>query len=169
MAKKIPTNTETRDLCDLAAPTGNIYETVVILAKRANQIAIAEKKELTRKLEGFKNDHDSMEEVFENREQIEISKYYERQPKPSLVAIEEFKDEGTLVRIRAEIFCEKASHKGIIVGKHGDALKLIGTYAREDLEKLFGVKVYLNLWVKVKENWRESARTVSNFGYRDED
>ena len=85
MTKKIPTNTQTRDLCDLAAPTGNIYETVVILSKRANQIAIAEKKELTRKLEDFKNDHDTMEEVFENREQIEISKYYERQPKPSLL------------------------------------------------------------------------------------
>ena len=90
--KKTPTNTITRDLSDLAAPTGNIYETVVILAKRANQIAIAEKKELTRKLEDFKNDRDTMEEVFENREQIEISKYYERQPKPSLVAIEEFKE-----------------------------------------------------------------------------
>jgi len=90
-------------------------------------------------------------------------------PHGTAVVIEEFKDEGTLVSIRAEIFCEKASHKGIIVGKHGDALKLIGTYAREDLEKLFGVKVYLNLWVKVKENWRESARTVSNFGYRDEE
>ena len=99
MAKKIPTNTETRDLCDLATPTGNIYETVVILAKRANQIAIAEKKELTRKLEGFKNDHDTMEEVFENREQIEISKYYERQPKPSLVAIEEFNDGGVFYRM----------------------------------------------------------------------
>ena len=90
--KKTPVNTLTRDLNDLAAPTGNIYETVVILSKRANQIAIAEKKELTRKLEDFKNDRDTMEEVFENREQIEISKYYERQPKPSLVAIEEFKE-----------------------------------------------------------------------------
>ena len=90
-------------------------------------------------------------------------------PHGTAVVIEEFKDEGTLVRIRAEIFCEKASHKGIIVGKGGEALKLIGTYAREDLEKMLGVKVYLNLWVKVKENWRESARTVSNFGYRDEE
>ncbi len=64
--KKTPVNTLTRDLNDLAAPTGNIYETVVILSKRANQIAIAEKKELTRKLEDFKNDRDTMEEVFEN-------------------------------------------------------------------------------------------------------
>ncbi len=88
--KKVPNNTITRDIKYLAEPTGNIYETVVILYKRANQIALAEKKELNKKLEDFKNDRDSMEEVFENREQIEISKYYERQPKPSLVAIEEF-------------------------------------------------------------------------------
>ena len=90
-------------------------------------------------------------------------------PHGTAVVIEEFKDENTLIRIRAEIFCEKTSHKGIIVGKNGAALKLIGTYAREELEKLFGTKVYLNLWVKVKENWRESARTVGNFGYREEE
>ena len=90
-------------------------------------------------------------------------------PHGTAVVIEEFKDEKTLISIRAEIFCEKASHKGIIVGKNGASLKLIGTYAREDLERLFGTKVYLNLWVKVKENWRESARTVGNFGYRDEE
>lgn len=89
---KVPTNTITRDLNELAAPTGNIYETVVILSKRANQISAAEKKELTRKLEDFKNDRDTMEEVFENREQIEISKYYERQPKPGLISISEFED-----------------------------------------------------------------------------
>ena len=84
------------------------------------------------------------------------------------VVIEDFKDEGTLIRIRAEIFCEKASHKGIIVGKGGAELKRVGTYAREDLEKLFGTKVFLDLWVKVKENWRESRAAVGNFGYREE-
>ena len=89
-------------------------------------------------------------------------------PHGTAVVIEEWKDEGTLVRIRAEIFCEKASHKGIIVGKNGESLKLIGSYARQDLEKMLGARVYLNLWVKVKENWRESARTVSNFGYNEE-
>jgi len=93
--KKVPTNTITRDVKDLAAPTGNIYESVVILYKRANQIAAMEKKELNKKLEDFKNERDTMDEVFENREQIEISKYYERQPKPGLVAIEEF-EEGEL-------------------------------------------------------------------------
>lgn len=90
--KKVPTNTITRDIRNLAEPTGNIYESVVILYKRANQIAAAEKKELTKKLEDFRNDRDTMEEVFENKEQIEISKYYERQPKPDLVAISEFEN-----------------------------------------------------------------------------
>jgi DNA-directed RNA polymerase subunit K/omega len=90
--KRIPNNTITRDIRNLAEPTGNIYESVVILYRRANQIAAAEKKELMKKLEDFRNEHDTMEEVFENKEQIEISKYYERQPKPDLVAISEFEN-----------------------------------------------------------------------------
>ena len=85
------------------------------------------------------------------------------------VLIEEFKDEGSLIRISANIYCEKESHKGIIVGKRGAELKMVGTYAREDLEKLFGTKVYLNLWVKVKANWRENEQIVSNFGYNREE
>ena len=86
------------------------------------------------------------------------------------VLIEDFKDEGSLIRIIANIYCEKESHKGIIVGKGGAELKMVGTYARQDLEKLFGTKVYLNLWVKVKANWRENEQIVSNFGYnRDEE
>ena len=92
MEKKIPTNTITRDIKYLAEPTGNIYETVVILSKRANQISLAEKKELAKKLEEFKGDRDTMDEVFENKEQIEISKFYERQPKPDLIAIAEFEN-----------------------------------------------------------------------------
>ncbi|MBR4234322.1 MAG: DNA-directed RNA polymerase subunit omega [Bacteroidales bacterium] len=99
---KIPTNTITRDVKDLAEPTGNIYKSVVILYKRANQIALAEKKELTKKLEDFKNDRDTMEEVFENKEQIEISKYYERQPKPDLVAIAEFENGEIAYRTAGE-------------------------------------------------------------------
>ncbi len=90
--KKVPSNTETRDTKYLAAPTGNLYETVVILAQRANQIAAEEKKEIAAKLEDVKNDRDNMEEVFENKEQIEISRYYERLPKPALIAIEEFRE-----------------------------------------------------------------------------
>ena len=102
--KKLVSNTITRDLSELAKPTGNIYESVVVLSKRANQISIAEKKELMKKLEDFKNDRDTMEEVFENREQIEISRYYERQPKPSLVAISEFQND--------EVFFRMASKEG---------------------------------------------------------
>lgn len=90
--KKVPSNTITRDIKYLAEPTGNIYETVVLLYKRANQIALAEKKELAKKLEDFCTDRDTMDEVFENREQIEISKYYEKLPKPDLIAISEFED-----------------------------------------------------------------------------
>lgn len=97
--KNVPQNTITRDIKYLAAPTGNIYESVVILYKRANQIALAEKKELNKKLEDFKNDRDNMDEVFENREQIEISKYYERQPKPVLVAISEFENDELTYRM----------------------------------------------------------------------
>ncbi len=84
------------------------------------------------------------------------------------VAIESFKDDGSLVSIRAEIFCEKASHKGIIVGRGGEELKRVGSYARADLEAIFGTKVYLDLWVKVKENWRDSQRGITDFGFTDE-
>lgn len=92
LKKNVPGNTITRDVKYLAEPTGNIYETVVLLYKRANQIALAEKKELSKKLEDFRTDRDTMDEVFENREQIEISKYYERLPKPDLIAVTEFED-----------------------------------------------------------------------------
>ena len=100
--KKVPTNTITRDTKNLAAPTGNIYETVVVLYKRANQIALAEKKERNKKLEDFRNERDTMDEVFENKEQIEISKYYEKQPKPDLVAISEFENGDLFYRKAGE-------------------------------------------------------------------
>ena len=89
-------------------------------------------------------------------------------PHGTAVMIEEFREEEHMLSIRAEIFCEKNSHKGIIIGRHGVTLKTVGTYAREDLEKFFGVKVFLDLWVKVKENWRDSDVAVRNFGYREE-
>ena len=79
----VPDTTITRDLSKLSAPTGNIYETVIIIAKRANQIATEVKKELNSRLEEFSNFADTLEETFENREQIEISRFYERQPKPT--------------------------------------------------------------------------------------
>lgn len=82
--------TVTRDLRKLDAPTGNIYESVAIVSKRANQISAELKEELTGKLNEFATHTDNLEEVFENREQIEISKYYERLPKPVNVALQEF-------------------------------------------------------------------------------
>ncbi len=86
-------------------------------------------------------------------------------PHGTAVVIEEFKEDGNLLRIRAEIFCEKQSHKGMLIGKNGTTLKLIGSRAREDMEKFFGTKVFLDLWVKVKENWRNSDVMLNNFGF----
>lgn len=89
---KAPTNTVTRDILDLAEETGNIYESVAIIGKRANQIGNEIKDELSKKLSEFAAYNDSLDEVFENREQIEISRFYEKLPKPSLIATEEFVD-----------------------------------------------------------------------------
>ena len=89
-------------------------------------------------------------------------------PHGTAVVIEEFKDEKTLLSVRAEIFCERESHKRIIIGKNGEMLKKIGSYAREDAEALFGTKVFLDLWVKVRDNWRDRPTLVANFGYKDE-
>ena len=99
IVKNVPGNTITRDVKYLAEPTGNIYESVVVMYKRANQISLAEKKELNKKLEDFRNERDTMEEVFENKEQIEISKYYEHLPKPDLIAIKEFENGDLYYRI----------------------------------------------------------------------
>ena len=88
--KSTPTNTVTRKLVDLDKETGNIYETVNIIARRANQISTELKAELTRKLADFSSPTDTMEETFENREQIEISRYYETLPKPTLIAAQEY-------------------------------------------------------------------------------
>ena len=84
---------------------------------------------------------------------VEITKFSER-------------DSG-VIDIDATIYCEKASHKGIIIGKHGDMLKKISSMARVDCERFMGTKVYLTTWVKVKENWRDSDFLVRNFGYRE--
>lgn len=86
-------------------------------------------------------------------------------PHGTAVVIEKFEDKGKLLRIRAEIICERETHKGILIGKNGEMLKQIGTYAREDMEAFFGTKIYLDLWVKVKENWRDSNFNLTNFGY----
>ncbi len=94
----IPTSTITRDLREIDSKTGNLYESIVIVSKRANQIAAALKEELNGKLAEFATNNDNLEEVFENREQIEISKHYERLPKPTLIAMDEFLNDKVYFR-----------------------------------------------------------------------
>lgn len=89
---QISANIITRDTDKIEAMSGNLYESLVIIAKRARQISVKQKEELNGKLADFASTVDNLEEIFENREQIEISKHYERMPKPSTVAIEEFLD-----------------------------------------------------------------------------
>ena len=101
--KNVPSNTVTRKLVDLDTPTGNIYESINIIARRANQIATELKTELNRKLADFSSPSDNAaEETFENREQIEISRFYERLPKPAIIATEEFLDGEVYFRHGAE-------------------------------------------------------------------
>jgi len=85
---------------------------------------------------------------------VEITRFVER--------------DDEVIEVEATIYCEKASHKGIIIGKHGAMLKKISTEARQDIERFMGTKVYLQTWVKVKENWRDNMNYIRSFGYRDE-
>src|ERR1700692_1194741 len=94
----VASSTVTRDLRELDTKTGNIYESLVVMSKRANQISNNIKEELHQKLSEFASSNDNLEEIFENREQIEISKYYEKMPKPTLVAVQEFLDDKIYYR-----------------------------------------------------------------------
>ena len=87
-----PSNTITRNMVELCEDTGNVYETVAIIGKRANQIAVEMKNDLSKKLQEFASYNENLEEVFENREQIEISRYYEKLPKPTLIAAQEYEE-----------------------------------------------------------------------------
>jgi len=91
-------STVTRDIRRFDGPTGNIYESIAIISKRANQISSEMKEELSAKLAEFASHSDNLEEIFENREQIEISKFYEKLPKPSLISINEFLEDKTYFR-----------------------------------------------------------------------
>ena len=95
---KAPVNTTTQNIMDLCEETGNIYESVALISKRANQISGEIKQDLTKKLAEFASYNESLEEVFENREQIEISRYYEKLPKPTLLATQEFVDGNVYFR-----------------------------------------------------------------------
>ena len=89
-------------------------------------------------------------------------------PHGTAVVIEGWEESRGRVSIRAEIYCEKATHKGIIIGKNGVTVKKIGTHAREDIEKLLDTKVFLELYVRVKENWRESQFNIANLGFKED-
>lgn len=91
-------STITRDIVDIDSKTGNVYEAISIISKRANQIGVAMKEELNGKLAEFATSTDNLDEVFENREQIEISKFYESLPKPNALAMSEYIDEDTYFR-----------------------------------------------------------------------
>ena len=93
-----PTNTVTRDMQDFRDKTGNVYESIAIMGKRANQISVEIKDELKKKLDEFSSSSDNLEEVFENHEQIEISRFYERLPKPTLIAAQEFAEDQVYYR-----------------------------------------------------------------------
>ena len=81
------------------------------------------------------------------------------------VEIDEFVEEGKLARISAAVLVERESHKAIVIGKHGERLKTVGTEARIEMERLFGIKVFLQLWVKVREAWREDEHVLIELGY----
>jgi GTP-binding protein Era len=98
------------------------------------------------------------------REKI-LQRTHDEIPHSVAVDIDEFVEEGTLARITASILVEKESQKAIIIGKHGERLKEVGTDARHDMERLFGLKVYLQMWVKVREAWREDEQVLSELGY----
>lgn len=102
-----PSSTITRDLSKMEQLSGNLYQSLVIIARRSDQISIEIKEELNRKLEDFASYTDNLEEIFENREQIEISKYYEGLPKPVNYSIQEFLDEKTYFRIPRKIIKPK--------------------------------------------------------------
>ena len=88
-------------------------------------------------------------------------------PHGTAVEIESM-EEGEITRIKAVIYCEKATHKPIIIGKKGEAIKRIGSYARKDIERLLGTRVYLELWVKVREDWRNQGSALKELGYTKE-
>lgn len=113
---------------------------------------------LTDKPEKFFVSEIIREKIFEN--------YQQEVPYSTEVEIESFKEEEDIIRIRAEIFVERKTQKGIIIGKKGEALKKVGMEARKDMEKFLGKKVFLETHVKIAENWRKNERELKRFGYK---
>ncbi|MEM7551661.1 MAG: GTPase Era [Bacteroidota bacterium] len=131
----------------------------IIKEKLPEHPAYFSKDELTDKPEKFFASEIIREKIFLN--------YKKEVPYSTEVEISEFKESGEIIRIRAELFVERDSQKGIIIGKGGEALKKVGIEAREDLEKFFQKKVYLETFVKVEKDWRRKEKSLKKFGYKD--
>ena len=129
----------------------------IILENIPEHPAYFPKDELTDKPEKFFVEEIIREKIFTN--------YKKEVPYSSQVVVEAFKEEDSIIRIRAEIFVERRSQKGIIIGKGGQALKKVGIEARKDLEKFFNKQIHLETYVKVADDWRKKDRQIKNFGY----
>ncbi|SHK01071.1 GTP-binding protein Era [Hymenobacter psychrotolerans DSM 18569] len=135
--------------------TGELLD--LVLAKLPEHPAYYPKDELTDKPERFFAAEMIREKIF---------KLYKKEvPYSCEVEIEEFKEDENIIRMRSIIYVERASQKGIIIGQQGTALKKVGTWAREEMEKFFQKKVFLEIHVKVNENWRTDPKALSRFGY----
>lgn len=128
-----------------------------ILERLPEHPAFYDKEELTDRPERFFASEIIREKIFTN--------YKKEIPYSTEVGIEDFHEEETIIRIRATIFVERNSQKGIIIGDKGKMLKKVGTEAREDLEKFFGKKVFLETYVKVEQDWRKNKLKLKKFGY----
>jgi GTP-binding protein Era len=146
----------------VSAKTGENLDQVLTTIKKylPEHPGFYPKDDLTDKSERFFASEIIREKIFMNYEQ-EI-------PYSTEVGIESFKDEETIIRIRATIYVERDSQKGIVIGKAGSSLKKVGTDARIDLEKFFGKKVFLETHVKVSDNWRKQKLRLKQFGYFNE-
>ncbi|MBR4215740.1 MAG: DNA-directed RNA polymerase subunit omega [Bacteroidales bacterium] len=127
-----PTSIVTRDCGELESKTGNLYETVVVASKRADQIGVDLKNELNKKLEEFASYTDNLEEIFENREQIEISKFYERLPKPTLLALQEILEDKVNFRIPTDEEIEQARELAAIKEREEENKAAISQAAERD-------------------------------------
>ncbi len=150
---------KTEAIIPVSAKTGENLDQVLTTIKKnlPEHPAFYPKEELTDRSERFFAAEIVREKIFLNYEQ-EI-------PYSAEVNIESFKEEETIIRIRATIFVERDSQKGIVIGKAGSSLKKVGTEARQDLEKFFGKKIFLETHVKVADNWRKEKLKLKHFGY----
>ena len=162
---------ETYDAYDEMGTFDKIFGISALKGTHVNELLMAIKEELDEGPmyfpEDMITDHPERFVVSEIIREKLLMYLQEEVPHGVAVEIESYKESDKLTEIGAVIYCERKSHKGIIIGKQGKKLKGVGKSARLEIEALLGTKVFLELWVKVKENWRESDIAISNFGYGD--